>query len=161
VGLDAYPAYIEESRAKGTHDDYIMGDMMTVDIPDHSFDAVIAFHVIEHVTREDGLRLIKSMERWARRTVIIATPNGFVPTLACHKRGIADLDHLQEHKSGWTVDDFVSLGYRVRGQHGLKWFSGDGSIKKFFYYLSSPIAYFSPRLAFSIVAFKDVRSDTL
>jgi ubiquinone/menaquinone biosynthesis C-methylase UbiE len=35
---------------------------------DDSFDAVIAFDLIEHLTQQDGLRLIAEAERVARRT---------------------------------------------------------------------------------------------
>ena len=41
------------------------------------FDACIAIDVIEHLPKEEGLKLMEDMESIAKRKIIIFTPNGF------------------------------------------------------------------------------------
>ena len=77
-------------------------------------DCVASLHCIEHLQKEDGVNLLNMMERLAGKLVIIETPNGFVhqpPTL---------VNPWQEHLSGWTVRDFRSMGFTVRGISGMK-----------------------------------------
>ncbi len=117
VGIDAFAAAIEESRALAIHDQYQL--MNALDIGKHfaprSFECVLAADVLEHLAEQDGLDLIAQMETIARSKVIICTPNGFLA-----QREHSD-NPLQRHLSGWTMERMMSLGYRVMGVHGLKW----------------------------------------
>ena len=163
MGVDAYPPYIEESKRKNIHDEYILSDIMKVDFPEKSFDAVIAAQVIEHVNSEDAAILIKRMERWAKKKVLMTTPNcqtGFVPTQAGHGH-TEGFDRygdsaLMSHKSGWTVDAFENLGYRVRGYDGFERFYGKPGFGRVLYNLSFPFSYFFPRHARQLLAMKDL-----
>ena len=156
TGVDAYPAYLEGSRKLKIHDDYILADLQTLNLPPHSYDAAISFDVLEHFEKPDSLRLLQKIESWAAKKVIISTPNGFVPTLACHARPDPTLDHLQRHKCGWSTDDFRARGYRVRGLEGIKWFRADKGIKGKIYKASYLVTYFFPRMAFRLLAIKDI-----
>jgi 2-polyprenyl-3-methyl-5-hydroxy-6-metoxy-1,4-benzoquinol methylase len=115
LGVDGYRPAIEESKSQKIHDKYIVGDIKKLNtlIKRKSFDATIALDVIEHLKKEDGYRLLDSMERAARKRVILVTPNGFVPQFNKDNK-------LQAHLSGWTVDDFVQKGYEVEGIYGTK-----------------------------------------
>ncbi len=151
VGVDAFKPYLDESRQKDIHDEYILSDVMTVDFPEKSFDAVISFQVLEHLTPEDGLELIKKMERWVKKKIIITTPNGFLP------QGKYDDNDLQEHKSGWTPSDFRKLGFRVRGFSGLRSIArSESRFLTWLWYLSFPFVWFTPRIAWQLLAMKDV-----
>jgi hypothetical protein len=77
-------------------------------------DCVASLHCIEHLQKEDGFKLLNMMERLSGKLVIIETPNGFV-----HQSPTLD-NPWQEHLSGWTVSDFRSRGYKVRGVSGMK-----------------------------------------
>ncbi|MDE2018758.1 MAG: class I SAM-dependent methyltransferase [Patescibacteria group bacterium] len=157
TGLDAYEPYLEESRQKGIHDEYICANLLTADLPEKSYDAVIAFDVVEHLERPDALRFLNNLERWAEKKIIVATPNGFVPTLECHRRSDPQLDHLQIHKSGWTVSDLKKMGYQVRGLEGFKWWRNkEGKIWQMLYKLSYPLSYLMPRTAFRLLAVKEL-----
>lgn len=119
VGVDAFEPYIEESREKNIHQEYIKADLKTVEIPKKSFDLIFCSEVIEHLSKEDGLQLLKIMEKWAKKKIILTTPNGFI-----HQTSY-DNNDLQEHLSGWTVKDFEDLGFKVYGINGLKKMSGE------------------------------------
>jgi hypothetical protein len=126
VGVDGFGPAIEDARALGTHDEFLLGDVkrLTELFPDRRFDACVALDVIEHLPKEDGWRMLESMEKLARHRVIIFTPNGFVPQ---HSQN----GDLQEHLSGWTADDLRPRGYKVFGMCGPKSLRGEYHIIKY------------------------------
>jgi SAM-dependent methyltransferase len=158
VGVELFEPYIKESREKGIHDEYIKEDVMKVDFPPKSFDAVIMVDVLEHLTAEEGSELIKKMETWARKKIVIFTPNGFV-----HQHEF-DENHLQEHKSGWTAGDLKGLGFTVHGGSGWKALRGDMALMKyqpaplwfFISELTQKFVYCYPEMAYHLFAVKNV-----
>ena len=71
--------------------------------------------VIEHMEETEGLDVIKKIEKWARKKVIISTPNGFFP------QKIVDNNPMQVHLSGWDTSKMKSLGFlKIFGMAGLK-----------------------------------------
>lgn len=159
VGVDGYPPYIEESKMKGIHDEYILSDIMKVEFPDKSFDAIICAQVIEHLVPEDAAVLMKRMERWATKKIIMTTPNcesGFSPTEHGHVHEGGGDPILMNHKSGWTVETFRKFGYRVRGYDGFEQFFGKPGFARLLYYISLPPSYFLPRYAYQLLAIKDL-----
>ncbi|MGO9607079.1 MAG: class I SAM-dependent methyltransferase [Candidatus Binataceae bacterium] len=116
VGIDAFPGV-----ATGIHDEYIVGSALSIEkrFRPQSFDCVVALDVIEHLTKADGYRLIRMMERIARRTIVIFTPNGFLSQLPYEG------NPFQEHLSGWTVEEMRGRGYEVIGLFGWKPLRGD------------------------------------
>lgn len=87
VGIDAFEPAIATSRAHRIHDEYRCMNVLDIEkeIPDRSFDCAVALDLIEHLTKEDGLRLLGAMERIARRKVVVFTPQGFLPQ-TCRRR---------------------------------------------------------------------------
>jgi hypothetical protein len=77
-------------------------------IPDESFDAVVLTDVIEHLEKDEGLLLIREVERVTSSIVGIFTPLGFMPQHFSSKQdtwGFEEAD-LQTHRSGWLPNDF-------------------------------------------------------
>jgi len=121
VGADAHLPSILAARAASTHHAWCcieLNDLGAVFRP-KSFDCVVALDVIEHFTKPDANALLASMERIARRRVIVMTPNGFLPQAASSD------NPLQQHVSGWTVDEMRNLGYDVVGMNGWKPLRGE------------------------------------
>lgn len=120
TGIDGYQPALDEARSGGTHDDFAFGDVKDIGkvFVDRRFDACIALDVIEHLTKEDGWKMLETMERLATKRVVIFTPNGFIP----QKSHDGD---LQEHLSGWLADEMRQRGYCVRGMYGLKSLRGE------------------------------------
>lgn len=121
VGVDAFEPYLQESVEAGIHSDYRCLDVMQIDrnFEPASFDCVVALDLIEHLTKQDGVALLDKMERIASRKVVVFTPNGFVPQQSY------DGNALQQHLSGWEVDEMRQRGYRVLGVHGWKPLRGE------------------------------------
>jgi ubiquinone/menaquinone biosynthesis C-methylase UbiE len=82
VGLDIYRPYILKIRRLSVHDDYVLGDAMALPFKSNSFDCAVATEILEHLTKHDGLRMIKEIERVVKKKILMTTPNGFLPTYA-------------------------------------------------------------------------------
>ncbi|MBI2140927.1 class I SAM-dependent methyltransferase [Candidatus Woesearchaeota archaeon] len=116
VGVDAFEPSIRKSKAEGIHDRYYKMDILEIGrkFKPNSFDCVLASDAIEHLTKEEGLRLLAMMEKIAREKVIVFTPNGFLP------QGEFESNPWQLHKSGWNAEEMKRLGYKVTGINGWK-----------------------------------------
>ncbi len=114
IGLDRHAPLGRMLTRAGWPGAFLVGDALRLPLADRSVDGAVASHVIEHVSREDGLRLIAELERVARRASVVVTPNGFLPQRP------RDGNPWQEHLSGWTAADLQALGYRVSGSKGWR-----------------------------------------
>jgi hypothetical protein len=158
VGVELFDPYLEESKGRAIHNEYIRADIRKIELKPKCFDAIVAIEVLEHLTREEGHTLIKKMETWARKKVIITTPNGYLWQDGYHG------NPLQEHRSGWTVAELRRLGFEVSGINGwnrLRGYKGLVKWKPAFLWdkvsdLSQRITYHYPRLAFQLFATKEI-----
>lgn len=158
VGVDGWAPAIEQSREKRIHDEYHVLPLGQIErqFGPASFDTVLASDIVEHFEADEGLALIGQMERVARRTIIIYTPNGFLP------QGEEYGNPLQRHRSGWTVTQMEAMGYRVVGVEGLKGIRGEMARIRWrpavFWWavslLSQPLVRNWPRMAFRILCVK-------
>jgi len=171
VGVEPFGPYLQSARNLGTHDEFHQKLITELDFEVRSFDAVIMIDVIEHMTEEDGLTALRLAEKWARKKVIINSPNGYIPQKSL------DGNPLQEHKSGWSYSRMKDLGFVSRGLAGPKWLRheveaetmGDDlltSIRfrpKIVWFiiatLLQPLVYRFPRFAFSLMSIMDVREE--
>jgi hypothetical protein len=116
VGIDSHMPSIERSRAEGIHTNYIHVNIAEIGsrFEERSFDCVVVLDVIEHFEKADGLRLLDTVERIARKKVVVFTPNGFLS-----QSPTADNPH-QLHRSGWSPAEMRARGYEVRGIGGWR-----------------------------------------
>lgn len=162
VGVDLYKPYLEKAKKSGVYKRLISLDLRKLKFRNKSFDIVLASQVIEHLSKKEARALIVKLEEIARNKVIIATPNGFVKYDPFE---VIDNNKLQEHKSGWKVEEMRKLGYKVRGQaNKLIYLPSTGLIYRYrklkyllilISYLLSPISYFLPNTCSCIIAVKD------
>lgn len=160
VGVDRHVPYLEESLAAGIHHEYRQADVLEIGsvFEPGSFDCVVALDLIEHLPKEEGLRLIPLMERIARKKVIIFTPNGFLEQRAY------DDNALQEHLSGWSPAEMRALGYRVIGVNGWRPLRGERGVIRWrpewlwrnVAFASQAVTVSRPESAFQILCVKDL-----
>ncbi len=92
---------------------------------DNSFDLVIAFDLIEHLSRSDGYQLVYEMERISKNAIGIFTPNGFV------YQPPAPNNPFNAHIAGWVPKDFEDLLFQHQFGHvGFKRFFGPYAARK-------------------------------
>jgi ubiquinone/menaquinone biosynthesis C-methylase UbiE len=171
LGVDAFLPYLEKSKYRKIHTNYIMADISSLVFPPNSFDAVIMIEVLEHLTKEEGKKLLVDVERWAKKKIIVSSPNGFIPQKEI------DQNSYQAHRSGWSVDEMRMLGYQARGMAGWKFLRNEnlsenveeaGAIFSTIRFhpaifwlmiseLTQAITYYFPKLAFEIFYVKIVK----
>jgi len=156
TGVEKFGPYLQESKKKGIHNKYINEDITKIEFKPKSFDVVLCSEVIEHLTKEEGIKLIKKMKVWARKKIIITVPNGFLP------QDTFDDNNLQEHKCGWNIEELKKMGFKVHGIHGWKKLKGPKGVVKYkpyllwiiFSNLTQKITYYCPNQAFQLFAVK-------
>jgi SAM-dependent methyltransferase len=163
TGIDLYKPYLEKAKKSGFYTRVLSADVREIKQEKQSFDAVISSQVVEHLEKEEALELMKSMEKIAKKTVIVATTNGFFPFDPLEGR---DGNPLQVHKSGWDIMEMRKKGYRVYGQGLGIVYKPNGLAHKIensflrtllfgFSYLLSPLTYYFPQISAYIIAVKD------
>lgn len=148
VGVEIFKPYLLQSKI---HSKYVFSDVRKVSFPKKSFDAVIALDVLEHLPKNDGEKLLRKMENWARKKVILNTPNGFYPQ--------KDKDHnsYQRHLSGWQIFELTKRGYEAKGIAGLKQLEARRNVFFVISALSQIFTYFFPKMAFEVFYVKKIR----
>lgn len=115
VGVEIHTPYLNISKKKRIHTKYINKKIEEVNFPARSFDAVIMLEVLEHLSTDSGLMILKKIEKWAKKKIVISSPNGFVD------QPEIDDNPYQRHQSGWNLEKMKSLGYKCHGLAGIKW----------------------------------------
>jgi SAM-dependent methyltransferase len=121
VGVDAYKPYINKARKNKTHHKLIYNNIAKINFRPKSFDAVVLIEVLEHLSKTQGRELLLRSEKWARKKIILTTPNGYI------SQGEMDGNPYQKHKSGWSLYEMKKLGYRAYGMAGFKFLSLRGT----------------------------------
>jgi hypothetical protein len=112
IGLDLHrPALEERQDEQAIPVNAAAADLGQLFVPG-AVELVTMFDFIEHLEREDALRLLGEAERVASRRVVLFTPRGFFPQGEFDFQGLGG-EELQRHRSGWEVDDLTDLGYNV------------------------------------------------
>lgn len=112
VGIDIYFPYLKKIGSKVPYvavnaDALQIGNLF---LP-HSFDLVLLLDIIEHLQKDDSMRLLSLAEKIARVAVIIETPKGYIP----QNIDILGFDGhtYQTHRSSWEPEEFIAQGYKV------------------------------------------------
>jgi len=162
VGVELFEPYLQESQKKSIHSEYIKEDITKIEFAPKSFDIVVCFEVLEHLTKDQGYKLCEKMEKWAKNKIVIKTPNNYI-----EQDGYDD-NPLQEHKSGWDVEELQKLGFEVYGISGwkkLRGYRGEIQYKPVLLWkcissLTQKITYRCPKSAFQLFAIKRIIDKT-
>lgn len=160
VGVDGFQPSIDKSRSACIHDDYLCIDLSRLgeEIAPESYETVLSIDVIEHFEKEQGIQLIKDMEKIASRRVVLLTPNGFL-----HQDEHSG-NPYQKHRSGWTADEMKAMGYQVVGVNGWKPLLGEfaqprlwpAPFWRLISRLTQPLVRNHPSKAFHLLCIKEV-----
>lgn len=67
VGVDSSPRMVELAQRNVPEGQFQVADMTALDLPENSFDAVVAFYSIIHVPRDDQPELFSRIRSWLRQ----------------------------------------------------------------------------------------------
>ena len=161
VYTDIFLPHLKESKRKGTHDEYILCDARYLPFKRKSFDIVLCLEVIEHLLKEDGIRLLANLEEIARRQIILSTPVG--EKIVTEPNKVKELSWC--HFSSWCPAEFHKLGYKVRGE-GFPCIKGCllvasthkvlSLLGHLLYPIASPFVYFFPNRAGGMTCIKSL-----
>ena len=159
-GVDIFEESLKKSKKNKIHDKYVSMNILKLGTKykEKSFDAVIALDVIEHFKKGTANKLIKDMEKIAKKKVILLTPNGF------YKQDHINGNPHQIHHSGWSSEDLESLSYKVVGLRGLKYLKGDYATIKYkpwllwalVSFVSEPLLHYVPKLSYHLFAVRKI-----
>jgi len=163
VGIDLFKPYLRLSKEKNVYTELVMGDIETLEFKPKSFDAVMAIGIIEHLEKNKGTLLINKMKKWARKRVLLITPNGYVT------QHVYDENPFQIHKSGWTTKELKAFGFRAHGMGGLYFLKGEKAEVRFkpkilwevFSEITQKITYWYPNSAFELLCVKTLTCEDL
>ena len=109
IGIEVFPNYIQDIQ-RWIYDKIILEDITKVDISKlGQFDIVLIIDVLEHLTYEEGKRVINELKKISKN-IIISTPCGYVKQVA-----ICGNEH-ESHLTGWVSPKYE--GQR-EGAHNL------------------------------------------
>jgi len=156
VGIDNFNPYLEENKQNKIHSEYIRKNILDIDFKDNSFDCVLLIDVVEHLRKEDFLKLLPKLEKISKKIIII-TPNGFI------EQEEYDNNKYQIHQSGWTENDLSSLNFRCFGMSGLKFLRGKLAVAKIkpliignlICNITEPLIYKKPKYAYHLMCVKN------
>lgn len=160
VGVDIFSPYLKECKRMHTHDDFVQCDIRALPFQARSFDVAIGLRVCEHLTMSEIIKLLRSMEKIARKQVAIITPDG------SFEQSPFDDNPYQQHKSFLNVSQLKKLGYKVQ-VNGLRGVQGDTSkigqlrrclslIGHILWVLSGPIVFLLPSLGVDLISTKSL-----
>lgn len=157
VGVEIFDKYIKEALKMGIYKKVIKANIETF-TPSEKIDVIFLSHVVEHLPKKRGIALLKRIEKFCNRRIIVIVPNGN------NEQEEYDENIYQRHLSSWSVKDLQDLGFNVIGQ-GWKFIFTSDWIKKlgrFVYFLflistlSQPLLRVFPQLSLQLIAYKDV-----
>jgi hypothetical protein len=76
-----------------------------------SFDEVIAFDLIEHLSYGAAAQMLQEIDRICIKEAVIFTPSGFLDTEKYQPEHVKDKYDI--HLSGWSKEDLQAFGYNV------------------------------------------------
>ncbi len=164
VGIDGFEPYVNQCILEKTYNLVLHSDIRKIPYKDKTFDTVICLQVLEHLRKSNGEKLLRNMERIARKQIIITTDiNEYV-------QGIVDDNKLQVHKYIWNIKELQNWGFKTYGI-SLKGYGGETGYSRFLPELPRWImatllqsivgtfVYHFPKYAGAAVCIKDLKED--
>jgi SAM-dependent methyltransferase len=157
IGLDIYIPYLRKAKTSKIYNDVLLADANHLPFRISSFDAVLAFDLIEHLEKKQGLDFIRACEKISKGFIIIFTPVGYL------RQEQYDGNPYQQHKSGYTPREFRSLGYEVYGVRGSKFLWKEGAkpklklVSELLSWITQLFTYLNPDLAYQMLCIKRAR----
>jgi SAM-dependent methyltransferase len=111
VGADFSATQIARARQLVPGATFLEGDMVTLDLPAGSFDAVLSLYALIHVPRDDLLTVFANIRRWLR-------PGGYLVAIIGHNELTEVADYMGAPMFWDHLDSATTMTWL--SQHGLE-----------------------------------------
>lgn len=108
VGLDVWKPYLKRVWNTRIYDHLICADARKMPFRNRLFDFALACEVIEHLKQEDGIEVLKEIDRVSRDRIILSTPLGFLKQESSHN------NPYEKHVSAWHPRDLKKMQYNYK-----------------------------------------------
>lgn len=102
IGVEIWAKYIEEFKLKERYNQIINADVRTVNWQDLNPDVVIAGDVLEHMTKQDAMKLVDRILSVAK-TLIVSIPIRYMP----QDEHAYENPHEAHVKDDWSHDEVI------------------------------------------------------
>ncbi len=109
ICLEPYDAYADKLEIAGYEVIREIADENMIEA-----DAIYLLDVIEHMEKDEGLRVVEQAVALARRQIVMYTPVGFMPQ-EVDAWGLGG-HYWQTHRSGWLPEDFEGWTIERQGK---------------------------------------------
>jgi len=107
TGVEIWTPYLERLKRLKIYDELIEADVRYYETS-RKYDIIIACELLEHLKREEGFKLLDTLESACDLRIIISTPHGLTDQSAL------DENDFQRHISAWFREDFKNRGYKIK-----------------------------------------------
>jgi ubiquinone/menaquinone biosynthesis C-methylase UbiE len=108
VGVDIWLPYLRAQRFQSRN--LIRATAVQLPFRSRSFDVVLCLEILEHLSRDDGARMLEEAKRVAKRAVIATTPTD---PLVRHSQDVINGNPHERHVTFTSSKRLVSLGFNV------------------------------------------------
>ncbi len=106
TGSDVFEQYFQTCIKRKTHKRLIKMDLNNLTEDFGKYGCVTAFFLLEHMSKEDGLELLRKMDILGENIVILV-PYGV------SDQETPDSNVYQRHVSAWYPEDFTQRGFQI------------------------------------------------
>jgi SAM-dependent methyltransferase len=148
VGLDMWKPNLEV--AKKHYDGVVLANVTHLPFKDNSLEEGLACEVLEHLSKEDGNKMLNELERVVQKKIIVSTPHQML------EQDEIESNPYEIHKTAWSVGELRKLGYKV---YGIQFSLFGRFSPRFLRILLSPLAIAFPRHSYIMIGVKKLRLD--
>lgn len=108
-GVEIFAPYLNYKNGIpfSVYDSIILGDIIDLSDKLWKVDLISAFDVIEHLERQDGIKVIKQLQRVAKKGVIVTVP------IIDYPQGEVFGNIHETHLTQWKVKEMEKIGGKI------------------------------------------------
>jgi hypothetical protein len=162
TGVDIFLPNLLKNDVKKEYDNLVCCDARYLPFREKSVDVVLMLEVLEHMGKDEAIKVLNYIEKVAKIGIIVSTPVGWYHQEAMYG------NPFEEHKSAFIPSELRDLGFKVYG-YGFRSRNAQGkplrhgSLNRIFFSLSSVIAFpillKAPEFAERMVALKYISQE--
>lgn len=152
IGVDKNKENIRFVNKFKVYNDTAVSFLPQMNLVPKKVDYVLCSEVLEHLSKDKGVKLLDNIDKMCKKMAIVTTPN-----ILFQPAGNEDFD---KHVSLWSVKEFKNRGFNVYGI-GIKIPPASGRYRlweQLFYgieYIATPFSWIFPQISGSLIAVKN------